>query len=261
MNPIILISGSYNIFKDNTLSSDQGIYMISGLYEPDTVKSPIYIGSSNKLHERIQYQHIAQLNTYSHSNPILQRAWDKYGQNNFIWWLLEYQEPTKLLEREQYYLDLFRPFVEEKGGYNIAKSASAPFMGRKHTEESRELMSIKLKGKKRSMETRQKISEVRRGVKMSNWKLSDEGLEKLIKRNKSIEQRRKNSGPLNNRYGKPRAKGAGKQAKEFKLISPTNELFEGANISKFARDHGLTQGNLSELLNGKILTYKGWRKA
>ena len=69
----------------------------------------------------------------------------KYGYSRFKLEILEYCEPSKCIEREQYYLDLFEP------EYNILKTAGSSF-GFKHTEET----LAKFRARKFSDETKKK---------------------------------------------------------------------------------------------------------
>lgn len=48
------------------------------------------------------------------------------------------------------------------------------------------------------------------------------------------------------------------QQKEIVGISPTKEEYRFYNQSEFARTHGLRQTTISECVNGKIKTHKGW---
>ena len=47
--------------------------------------------------------------------------------------------------------------------------------------------------------------------------------------------------------------------KEYKLISPDGQVFEGKNISKLARDNNLNDSLLSAVMYGKQSHHKGWR--
>lgn len=64
-----------------------------------------------------------------HHSLALQRAFHKYGYDNFEFIILENCEENKLIEREQYYLDTLLP------EYNICKIAGN-CAGVKHTEET-----------------------------------------------------------------------------------------------------------------------------
>ena len=68
----------------------------------------------------------------------------KYGYSNFQLEILEYCEPSKCIEREQYYIDLLKP------EYNILKTAGSR-LGSKQSVEAREKISLSLRGNKRSV--------------------------------------------------------------------------------------------------------------
>jgi group I intron endonuclease len=61
---------------------------------------------------------------------VINRALLKYGYAKFSLEILEYCEPSKCIEREQYYIDLFKP------KYNILPTAGSS-LGFKHSEESK----------------------------------------------------------------------------------------------------------------------------
>lgn len=67
---------------------------------------------------------------------MIYRSIIKYGFTNFSLEILEYCDKSKCIEREQYYLDLFKP------EYNILKTAGSPF-GFKHSDETKEKMREK----------------------------------------------------------------------------------------------------------------------
>jgi hypothetical protein len=81
----------------------------------------------------MQYFNINHLlnNTYMNIN----RALLKHGHENFSLTILEYCEPDKCLEREDCYFKLLKP------EYNISQNPSAPFLGRKHSDETKQKMS------------------------------------------------------------------------------------------------------------------------
>jgi group I intron endonuclease len=64
---------------------------------------------------------------------LINKALIKYGYSNFSLEILEYCEPSRVVTREQYYIDLLKP------EYNILKVAGSS-LGYKHTEESRSKM-------------------------------------------------------------------------------------------------------------------------
>ena len=80
---------------------------VSGIYcIENVVNHKTYIGSSKNIYQRL-LKHFALLRHNRHQNPHLQNAWNKYGEGNFRWFILEYCGNNKLTEREQYCIDLF----------------------------------------------------------------------------------------------------------------------------------------------------------
>ena len=105
------------------LRSKSGIYQIL-----NKVNGKCYIGSAVDPKQRF-HMHRSQLRRDTHHSIVLQRAWKKYGEANFEFLLLEECEISKLIEREQHYIDQFRPV------YNISKVAGS-CLGVKFSKES-----------------------------------------------------------------------------------------------------------------------------
>lgn len=119
-----------------------GIYQIV-----NRVNQKRYIGSSIRLQGR-KKRHFSELNCNVHHSQALQRAYNKYGKENFDFFILEYCEAEKLLEREQYYLDNLKP------EYNICKIAGN-CLGKITTEETKKKIgeSNKLFWEKKNLRT------------------------------------------------------------------------------------------------------------
>ncbi len=242
--PRVIMSGSYNAFDEGW--NGTGVYMFSGNYVSQTFKQPIYIGSSVNLKTRIVHNHIAWLNDNKHDNEPLQRSWNKYGQDNFTIWCLETCSPEITLEREQYYLDTYRPFADEFGGFNIAHHANAAMKGRKHSEETIEKMTGENNpnyGKERSIECRAKIAAANTGKKQSV---------ETRKKQSNI----KKSDPDNSQ----RLREIGwKNAKHFTVISPQGEIISTSNVRRFCREHDLKRRNFENLVKDKVTSCQGWK--
>lgn len=93
-----------------------GIYQIS-------INNHKYIGRSNNIRKRF-VQHLCNLKANRHHSIILQRCFNKYGVNSIKFDILELCDHDKLIEREQYYVDLIKPDcnigVCTDGGDNIS---------------------------------------------------------------------------------------------------------------------------------------------
>lgn len=132
-----------------------GIYKIS-----NTANCKIYVGSSLNIKVRWGI-HRSQLRNNCHPNAYLQRAWNKYGEENFSFEIIEECAEDILLLKEQEWLDSLKSFSTECG-YNILQQAYSP-SGYKHSEKSKEKISKGNKGKKRSEECKKKLSNFRLG--------------------------------------------------------------------------------------------------
>jgi len=139
----------------------------SGIYQiVCKANSKRYIGSAVDL-ERRERHHFNQLRRGVHPNRFLQRAFLKYGEKSFEFFILEYCESTELLTKEQNWLDVI--FDKCRACYNMCSRAGSG-LGRKHSAKARQKMSLFQKGRKHgphSEETRKKIGNANKGKKHS----------------------------------------------------------------------------------------------
>jgi group I intron endonuclease len=140
------------LFKEAVLKDNSGK---SGIYRwVNNLNKKTYVGSGVNLAKRLaSYYNERELKR--NPRPI-KDALIKYGHKNFSLEILEYCPITKLLEREQFYLDLLVP------DYNILKYAYS-LLGFKHSEESIE----KLKAKIISPEHKKILSSIHKGKLVS----------------------------------------------------------------------------------------------
>lgn len=98
----------------------------------NTLNNKVYIGSTIDS-ERRESEHFSQLENGVHINIHLQRAYDKYGKNAFIFDVIESDLcDSELIKKEQHYINLFNS-SNENFGYNISQYADRPD-GRKYTK-------------------------------------------------------------------------------------------------------------------------------
>lgn len=88
-----------------------GIYRIRNL-----VNNKCYYGSSKQIEKRWK-NHKTSLIGNTHYNTLLQRAWNKYGEHNFVFEVVKECKEENLLLEEQKYLD-------KNPEYNIGKTSS-----------------------------------------------------------------------------------------------------------------------------------------
>jgi group I intron endonuclease len=90
-----------------------GIYMIKNI-----IDSKIYIGSSVNIDSR-KYKHFWMLNKKIHDNKYLQNAFNKFGESNFIFEIIENCDETNIIERENFYIEFYKSSKSDFG-YNLA---------------------------------------------------------------------------------------------------------------------------------------------
>lgn len=124
----------------------KGIYKIT-----NTANGNVYIGQAVNINARVT-SHINNLKSNNHVNKHLQNAWNKYGQDSFVFSVLELCEfctAEQLTEREQYWINYY-------GGVNSTKNYNQREAGNSGTF---------------SIETRNKISS---SLKSLNIHLTEE---------------------------------------------------------------------------------------
>jgi group I intron endonuclease len=148
------------------------IKLICGIYKiTNIVNGKIYIGSSNDIKQRWR-RHKSDLKLNRHDNVYLQRAWNKYGEKNFKFEILEEIPIENLIEKEQYYIAKYNTLYNIYG-YNLKESIEG-CRGVKRTPEQIEKYRQASKGKKASNETKKRLSEKKRGQNHPRTKLTDE---------------------------------------------------------------------------------------
>lgn len=98
--------------------------MKSGIYKiTNSINGKFYIGSAKDIDDRWE-THRQHLRGNYHINPKLQNAWNKYGEDKFMFELFEETcaDQQILFAREQHYLNTLKPY-ERDIGYNICPTA------------------------------------------------------------------------------------------------------------------------------------------
>lgn len=123
-----------------------GIYRIKNL-----VNDRCYYGSSKQIRKR-WLRHVRELKSNTHINSILQRAWNKYGEDSFVFEVVEQCSIKALLETEQRYLDLQPEYnigMTSSGGDNLTKNPNKEVIVKKMTESVRRRYSLMTNEEKR----------------------------------------------------------------------------------------------------------------
>lgn len=215
--------------------------MKSGIYKIQCrANGRIYIGSAKNLSTR-KYQHLYALRLGTHYNRHLQNAWNKYGEDEFDFSILEFCDIELLIEREQYYIDQLSPTLR----FNISPKAGSA-LGVKHTDETKKKLSIIRKGFQLSPDARKRVSE-----SLSNrWKSIPHPLKG---RRNSPESYKKSVETKNQKYG-----GSPVRKRVCQIDLKTNQIittFE--SMTQAAKAVGVPVSNISAICRNAPLHRKG----
>lgn len=145
-----------------------GIYCIENI-----ITNKKYIGQSINIYQRWK-NHKSDLNNHKHPNDYLQHSWDKYGCENFMFYILEYCEPSQLDDMEVKYIQKFDATNETKG-YNLnsgglGNQTPTEYVRQKMRDNHADVSGINNPnyGKHMSDETKQKMIANRNTAKGEN---------------------------------------------------------------------------------------------
>lgn len=142
-----------------------------------------YIGSAINYKQRWR-NHRNSLITGTHGNKHLQNAWNKYGENSFVFEVIEFFFNKEIiLEREQHYINIAL-MINKNNIYNVNLTTKVGgFHGRKHTNETKLKMSKKrigvslTKGDKNpnAKLSLEKVNEIRNLFKSNQYSFAELG--------------------------------------------------------------------------------------
>ncbi len=121
-----------------------GVYTITNL-----ITNKVYVGSATKDF-RIRWRiHLSNLRLNRHHSKYLQNSFNKYGESNFKFEILEECLPEFCLSTEQYWMNMLS-VCNRKYGYNATPVAGNK-SGFRFSEESKLKMSNSAKGNRKHM--------------------------------------------------------------------------------------------------------------
>jgi len=210
------------------------IYTIKSKIKPDR----IYIGSAVDFVAR-KSVHMANLKKNNH-NRKLQNHCNKYGIEDIVFEIIELCSKEMLIEREQYYLDILKPY------FNVRKIAERNF-GVECREETRKKIALIHKGnkynlgKKASDETKALLSLASKGHKHNLGRIfTEEHKNKISKANKGNKHTEETKIKItNSKIGK----GVGLNNLQYIMDNIPNK-----SQSQIARELGISQSTISKIL-------------
>jgi len=136
------------------MTNASGVYVIKNVQN-----EKCYVGSAVNFRKR-WILHKCTLRKGNHHSPHLQNAWNKYGEDAFVFEVLELTEREQAVSAEQRWMDTLSP------DYNMSPTAGSA-LGTKHTPESKAKIAAAHVGKKHTEATKLKVSLANKGRKHS----------------------------------------------------------------------------------------------
>lgn len=129
--------------------------MKSGIYAiKNKMNNKMYIGQSVNINKRKSY-HLWLLRNNSHFNPKLQNTFNKYGEENFEFVILEKCNKEELDDKEIEYISRYNT---TNNGYNICEGGEGS-LGRTLSEETKQKISNANTGRKQDEVAKKRKSE------------------------------------------------------------------------------------------------------
>lgn len=205
----------------------------------NTINGKSYVGQSLDLKHR-HNEHINLLKRGVDGCTLLQKAWNKYGEENFVYEIICLCKPEELDALEIRYIELFDSY---RNGYNC-NEGGAGNSGFNHSEITKRKISVASKGRKFAQETLRKMSLAQQGRNISaahRKALSDAW---TAERKRNLSETR--SGVNNPNYGK-----CGKDScNAVPIVSNSgNFFFTAVDAAKWCGLKSAT--NISSCINGK----------
>ena len=210
-----------------------GIYFIR-----NTKTGSAYVGSSVNSFNKRWGDHRYMLRNNIHPNRHLQNAWNKYGEESFLFEIAETIENDEMiLQREQYWMDVF---FDAHKCYNIRPKAESN-RGIKWSKESKDLLSDIVK----------------------NYMSDSEYYKKWYAARNDPDVNRRISNAAKKRWSNPEFKRKISRIQSYKIwdgfISPEGIEYRNIeNLVEFCEDHGVSYVGLRSLVYGNIVSHQGW---
>lgn len=115
-----------------------------------------YVGSTDYLPSR-RNSHLYELRHKVHKNTHLQRAYDKYGEQAFVFVVIEAVDSKARFAREQHWIDKLHA-TDPSIGFNIMPIAAEFGERPRYSPDVIEKMRISRTGKRATLQARQRIS-------------------------------------------------------------------------------------------------------
>lgn len=187
------------------------------------ITDDMYIGSSMQAHNQRRNEHLCMLRNNKHRNKHFQSSWNKHGESNFEWMLLEtcaYVDANGIFAKEQTWIDYYR--AQGIDLYNQYPPSKGRLPGYRHSKETRDKISAGNKGKTCTEAQIKRMSDAKKGITPTK------AIRAIIKEWPD-------------------------------LVSPDGVIHTSiSNLNNFAKIHNLDVSALRKVCVGKRTNHKNW---
>lgn len=252
----------------------KGIYIIK-----NKVNGKVYIGQTKKLGQRYS-EHLGRIKKHKHHNELLQRAFEKYGVDNFEYSVLEeVLESSMLNEREKYWIDYYGglnsdknynlkdPLLNEHSDYvrkklsKVNSGINNPNYGNKWTQKMKNKASSLKKGKSwEELYGKEKAEEMKKNAaKSQEGRTHSEEVKDKIRqynigeKNPAYGMGDRQRGEKNPAFGKPSA-----QRKTILQFDKQGNLIKEYEFLSEVKKDGFHIGNVASAARGELKSAGGF---
>lgn len=219
------------------------------------INDKVYIGYTQQGLNNRKKTHYSKAKNNNTSNNYFHLALIKYKRDDFKWYIIyENDNLDKLKEMEKHYISEFNSNNRDFG-YNLTNGGEQCYfndevklkISKKAIERNLNGSNNPFFGKKHSEETKQKLSETRKGICYNpGYKHSEQTKQKLSKIRKEIT---KNPNVIDN---------MSKAQKNNKKIICINNGITYNSIGEAARSLNINKSGIQSQLKGVVKKYKGY---
>ncbi len=222
--------------REKDTKTSVGIYKII-----NKINGKYYVGSSKNIDDNFGrwYKHKYYLNKNKHHNSHLQNSWNKCGENNFEWTIVELCEESDLLKIEQKYLD------EAKLNKNLCYNKTFLAGRVEWTDEMKQKISKLHKNKQLSKNHKQILKNIR--IKMIGINAPNYGKKHSIETKNLFSKQR--SGFKNPSYDET----------VYILENQVTKHIIKDTMYNLRKNYNLNRKCLSQLINGHIKIYREFK--
>ncbi len=165
-----------DFINEELFKNDFGIYGIR-----NKINNFTYVGQTGESFQRRYWHHRWNLNNNSHDNQYLQNAWNKYGEDNFEFYVLEIVSDKDFLDDKE--IEYISKFKSQNISYNIL-SGGGGRRGVPMSDHAKQLVGMKnrehMLGTKHLQSTKDKMTNTKRRQDYTRYKTTNKLNDSLV---------------------------------------------------------------------------------